>query len=710
MKVLREGHELALGGLRQRAVLAALLLDANHTVDVDRLIELVWDDAPPPKPIASLRAYIANLRRVLGDEQNERLITDAGGYRLRVADVPADALDIREFESLVGEGRRSLNSGDAAAADKTLAQALALWRGAPLCDFRDLEFACDESRRLESLRADAAEASFEAGLQLGRSAELITGLESEVAMNPLRERLWSQLMLALYRAGRRGEALQAYDRLHTVLESELGVRPGLALDRLAGEIRCESVDLDWTPSHTTIAATQARPWSRGGVFGRAAQFERLYDALRAAAEGRGGVVVLTGESGVGKTALAAEVADIAAAFGMAMVWAGHAGGVHKTAMSGWQQVLRALANEMPAAGLELAEATAAAVAELAGQRPTVVVLDDLHRADRATHEVLGLLAAAIHRRSMLIIATWQDGGGDIPVRARAFDRLLGRCDITTIKLRGLDDTAIAQLVENVGGVVPTAEMVAAIRTRTGGNPFYVRELTRLLLDSGRLDASTTDIDGDDVPDAVAGVVRRRMGDLTRSARSALLAAAILGVEFGAVPLATVLGAPVAETTAWLELALRIGLLVEVADRPGHYRFPHGLVRDAVAAQLTGLARSQVHAEIARAYDAGSPSPAESLVGAEHAWRAGGELDPGIALRLIDRALAAARARSAYHEVAELSRRALDVCTRLPADAERFHREAGLWLHLASVEAVVKGQTSAEALDALRGAYSVMPTP
>src|SRR5689334_23086364 len=103
MKVVRDGEELALGGLRQRAVLAALVLGADQTVDVDKLIDLVWENTPPPKPIASLRAYVANLRRILGDEQPVRLVTDARGYRLRLGD---DGLDTREFESLVSEGKR----------------------------------------------------------------------------------------------------------------------------------------------------------------------------------------------------------------------------------------------------------------------------------------------------------------------------------------------------------------------------------------------------------------------------------------------------------------------------------------------------------------------------------------------------------------------------------------------------------------------------
>jgi DNA-binding SARP family transcriptional activator len=709
MRVVGAGGELALGGLRQRAVLAALLLDADHTVDVEKLIEMVWDDAPPPKPIASLRAYVANLRRILGEGPNKRLATESRGYRLQLGD---DGLDTREFAALVLDGKRLLDGGDAAAADVTLAGALGLWRGAPLSDFRDQEFAYDEIRRLEALRADAVEARFEAGLQLGRSAELVAALEAEVAMNPLRERLWTQLMLALYRAGRRGDALVAYDRLHVVLDSELGVRPGLAVDRLANEIRSESVDLDWTPTHTTFDNTLARSRPRGGIFGRSSELQRLRDAVIAAADGRGGITVLAGDSGVGKTALAAEVADVAASFGMATVWAGHSGGLRKSPMWAWYQVLRTLTGDAEyqsaASGFELIEEIATTVDGLAGDRPILVVLDDLHRADRQTHQVLELLAGSVQRRSLLIVATWQDEGIDTPMRAKAFDRLLSRCEINTIRLRGLDDDAVAQLVEDTCDIVPTVEFVAAVRSRTGGNPFYTKELTRLLHDTGQLNAETRDIQSEDVPDAVAGLIRRRMVALPRAARSALIAAATLGSEFEATLLATILGITVPEAARRLAPALRTGLLAEVSDRPGQYRFAHPLVRDAVATQLTGQSRAQMHAEIARAYAAGAyPASGDgSVSGADHAWRAGTELEPGIALRLHDRAIVEAMTRSAYAQLGELNRRALDICGHMPATAERAEREANLWLQLASSEAIVKGRTSVEALDALRHAFEL----
>ncbi len=720
MVVSRDGAPLPIGGLRQRSVLAALLLDADRSVEIDQLIDYVWHDAPPPKPVASLRAYIANLRRILGDEV--RLVTEAKGYRLYLG---AHRLDIREFESLIVDGRRLLDNGDATGAARVLARALTLWRGAPLADFRDQPFTDHEVHRLEALRADAVETRFEAELRLGHNVELISALEAEVATNPMRERLWGQLMLALYRAGRRTDALHAYARVEAVLDEELGVRPGLALERLANEIRTESTDLDWRPHQSTVVRLSPKARRRDGLFGRSRELQRLRTALVAASDGRGAVAVLTGDRGVGKTALATEVANLADELGMATVWAGHSGETRRPPSWAWTHALRGLAGQVghqvkdlglttvpppdeatasfEKSAFEIAQATATAVTELSMKWPAVIVLDDLHRADRLTRDVLELLAASVHRTPLLILATWQDGGADRPVRARAFDRLLSRSDVSTITLRGIDDEATAALIEDLCGAVPRPEFVAAVRSRTGGNPFYIRELTRLLHDDGRLDDTTCEIDGDDVPDAVSGIIRRRMADLPRATRTVLTAAAVLGIEFGTSRLAAALHTTVVAVAIQLEAALVAGLIGETADHPGRYRFSHGLVRDAIAAQLTSVARAKMHADFATVYaeDAAATTAQDAVDGAEHAWRAGAELDAGISLLLVERARNDAWGRSAYSDIAELDRRALDICTRLPAGAERVDRESDLRLQLASVEAVVNGQSSVKVLDDLR---------
>lgn len=276
MSVVRDDQSVGLGGLRQRGVLAALLLAGGRAIETDTLVDMVWGDTPPQKPVASLRAYIANLRRILS---GDRLVTDHSGYRL---DLGSDLLDIHEFEVLVCDGRRLLAAGDDAAAARVLERALRLWRGAPLADFRDQLFVHHEVHRLHALRADALEARFDAQLGLGRNWELIAPLESEVATHPLREKLWAQLMLAMYRAGRRADALQAFQRVQAHLNAELGVEPGAELQRLAERIRGEAPELRWRRLDSVRAWSSVRP---SHLAGRSHEVLLVHSALRAASRG-----------------------------------------------------------------------------------------------------------------------------------------------------------------------------------------------------------------------------------------------------------------------------------------------------------------------------------------------------------------------------------------------------------------------------------------
>ncbi|BBY31257.1 BTAD domain-containing putative transcriptional regulator [Mycolicibacterium sediminis] len=725
LAVRRDGLDLPLGGLRQRAVLAVLLLSDDRAVEVDRLIEQVWGDEVPAKPLSSLRAYVANLRRIIG---TDGAITRAGqGYRL---DTAGDVVDVREFARLIAQGRKLLDVGDAAAALPCLDEALGYWRGTPLADFRNLNFAMPEVHRLDTMRADAVELRFETALRLGVDADLIADLESEVGTNPLRESLWALVMLAMYRSGRRIDALRAYERASAILDTELGVRPGVALQRLATDIRNESAALDWQPP---VAVTATRTPERGGddLFGRSSEVRRMREALDAAAGRRGGVIVLTGDSGMGKTALAHCVADMAGDTGMATAWAGHASDIRRPPSWAWAHALRELAAQLPQDAGELhaplpdwwsvaaedanaqeagaaprfaaLEAIVAALAELVSKRPALIVLDDLQLADRFTHDVLAHIASAGRRLPLVIVATWQDGAGsDGSSKARALERLRSRTDVEFVKLRGLGVDATADLIGAVGGVPPQPEFTVSVQTRTGGNPFYIRELIRLLVDDGRIGEAATAIDGEAVPEAVSGVIRTRLAALPTPSRAALYAAAVSGAEFTVGRVAAVTRCSVDEAIDALTPARLAGLVTE-SSHPAALRFSHGLVRDAIAGEISGVERARLHADVARTYvvDLDEVASQDAIDGAHHGWSAGTELDAPTALRLLHRARADAWSRSAYREVAELDRRALDVCSRLPAGAPRFETEIDLQLQLASVEAVVSGQSSAKVLQDLR---------
>jgi ABC-type transport system substrate-binding protein/DNA-binding SARP family transcriptional activator len=243
--VRRDGQELPLGGPRQRALLALLLLHANQVVSRDRLIDGLWGERPPPTAAHTLDNYISRLRKLLGDG---RISTRSPGYAL---DVRPGELDLDRFERAFEAGREHLARGEASEAAETLRSALAVWRGHALADVLAEPFAPEEAARLEERRTMVLEERIEADLELGRSAELVPELEKLVREHPHRERPLAQLMRALYRAGRQSEALAAYQLGRRRLADELGLDPGPELQELQRKI------LDHDPS--LAAAAPARP-------------------------------------------------------------------------------------------------------------------------------------------------------------------------------------------------------------------------------------------------------------------------------------------------------------------------------------------------------------------------------------------------------------------------------------------------------------------
>ena len=224
LEVVEYGSSLGLGGVKQRSLLALLLLHANEVVGTERLIDELWGAAPPATVAKSIHVYVSRLRKELGDE---RLVTRSPGYLLRVE---PEELDLKRFEALLAEARDG--DTDAATTARTLRQALALWRGPPLADLAYEAFAQSEIARLEELRWAALEARIDAELASGRDAELVGELQGLVAEHPLRERLHGQLMLALYRSGRQADALEAYRGARELLVDELGLEPSEELKRL----------------------------------------------------------------------------------------------------------------------------------------------------------------------------------------------------------------------------------------------------------------------------------------------------------------------------------------------------------------------------------------------------------------------------------------------------------------------------------------------
>jgi DNA-binding SARP family transcriptional activator len=243
LEIREEGRVLRLGGAKQRALLASLLLRANEVVSRDRLIDELWGASPPDTARTALQVYVSQLRKALG---RDLILTQPPGYLVRVRD---GELDLHRFERLVAAARAE----EPALAARLLREGLALWRGSPLAELDD-SFARAERARLEEQRLAALEQRVEAELALGRHAELVPELEGLVREQPLRERLRGQLMLALYRCGRQADALEVYRTGRRLLDEELGLEPDNELQRL------EKAILNHDPSlESPVVAGAERP-------------------------------------------------------------------------------------------------------------------------------------------------------------------------------------------------------------------------------------------------------------------------------------------------------------------------------------------------------------------------------------------------------------------------------------------------------------------
>jgi DNA-binding SARP family transcriptional activator len=229
-EVLRTEDAIAVGGPKPRALLAVLALEAGRVVSTDRLVESLWPGETPDTAAHAIQVYVSQLRKALGADLIPRRTP---GY---VLELDPERIDTHRFVRLAGEGREALAAGDPGAASAVLRDALALWRGSALGDFTYEPFAQTDIARLEELRLVALEERIEADLALGRHTELVPELEALVDVQPLRERPRSQLMLALYRAGRQADALAAYRAARETLIEELGIEPGPELRKLEAAI------------------------------------------------------------------------------------------------------------------------------------------------------------------------------------------------------------------------------------------------------------------------------------------------------------------------------------------------------------------------------------------------------------------------------------------------------------------------------------------
>ena len=711
LEVVANGQLVALGGAKQRAVLAILLLRAGRVVSRDWLIEQLWDGRPPQSAVNTLYSYVSHLRGALEPQRPrgatfELLVTRTPGYLLRLG---PEQLDAAQFEALLQEGSAALEAGDPDRAVAKLNAGLGLWRGPVLAEFADAAFAQGEIARLEELRLVAVETRIEADLALGRHAKLVGELESLIGEHRLRERLRSQLMLALYRSRRQADALRAYQDMRVLLNEQLGIDPSADLKQLHENILRQAPELDWTPPRPVEAPrpppehpasvkslTPGTPPPRTAFVGRDAEFDRLRCALAEAHGGQGRLVLIAGEPGIGKTRIAQELADEACTTGAQVLWGRMWEADGAPAFWPWVQIMRAwmanyeqkrlgqalgsdapvvgqlipeMAEHVPAlpdpprlepaeARFRLFDAVTRVLKRAARQRLLVLVLDDLHQADVPSLRLLQFLTSALGDARILVIGTFRDAKADLDETLVGVLTELGRRLVTRrMRLEGLREQHVASFVELATGIEASPPLVAKLHKRTDGNPLFLNQLVQPLVEDRDPVRFEEELDHC-VPQQVLEAVQWRLEQLPEDARTVLKTASVIGPEFSLAVLKLATGLDAGRLVELVEQATALGCLEEMPGAVGQYRFSHALVRDALYNQLSGPRRARLHWRIGEGLEQHSADdPGASLAElAHHFLQAGDRMK---ALGYLTRAGKRAMALLAYEEAARLFALALD---------------------------------------------------
>ncbi len=619
--------ERDLGGRRPRLLLAALTLQPDGALTRDAIAEVLWGDDLPATWSTALRVAASKVRLALaelfGDTQDDLHTATRAGYALDLPPGVALEVDVRVARDRLVRAIAGLETKDAVtAADAAAAARVVLER--PLLG--------DESgpwveRQRAALREDlvqAVETLAMARLALSDPVRAAAAAADVVELAPYRESSHRLLMTAHNRAGNQGEALRSYERCRRLLAEDLGTTPSDETQALYRQLLGEEPD---APAPSLPLPGRLR------LVGRDRSLAALERLLGSAMTGGGGIALVAGEPGIGKTRVARELADRAVGLGARVLWG-------RCLEPEWAPPFGAMVDLLPGLiGLAPAELTDRLVAQLvdapegpAGDRlrvredlrrallaaaqvgPLLVVIDDLQWADDSTLAALRHLGPSLASAPVLLLATVRDDeiasedAAGLAIGALSRDPGVARTTLSTLTVED-----VAELVESVH---PSATAWAEIvHANTGGNPFFVEAVLLHLLESG------ADPTANAAPAAVRDVVAQRVHRLTADAQALLRTASLVEASF---PLAAVADAADLDEVAALvaiEEALR-ARLVEAAERPDAYDFCHAIVRHAIADTISPRRRVRMHRRLAEAIEAaagGAPGPTESgeLAGQYH---------------------------------------------------------------------------------------------
>jgi DNA-binding SARP family transcriptional activator len=734
-----DGVPLRLGGRKQRAVFALLALQVNSPVALDRLVDELWRDEPPAQATLSLQSYISRLRRTISDAQPEdqpapRILTRPPGWALMM---PADQVDAVRFVALARQGSSLLEDGEVASGTAKLREALSLWSGDALADLDDMPFAAGEKARLQDLRLSVTESLLWAELDLGRPAEVVEMARRAVSENPYRERAWCALILALYRLGRQAEALAAAHDLRVALAEGLGLDPSPDARLLQEQILTQDPALDHEasvprliPPDLGLVEAVPEPELRvtEGFVGRHDVTEVLDRVAQDATRGRGRFVVVEGAAGMGKSAVLHELtARLQASGGLVLRGGGVTAGA-SPALWPWVSILRQLVGADPevteaartggsAAALALLDPAVAtspeseghgsgadpvlartrlyrAVVDLLGKahltRPLALLVDDAHWLDPDT---LGLLALAsdelVPQGVVVAVALRADEAPDVSAE---IDGVAARHrDTVRLPLTGLTAVDVEELVRRADPETDHDDLAPALVARTGGNPFFVSELLRLLTSERRLDlASVSTV----LPHQVRDVLRRRIDRLPDRTQALLNLVALLNLPAEVHLLSGVTGLSVEAALDDTEAAVASSLLIE-DPASGGFTLSHDLVRQTLEEMLSATRRARMHARIAevmQAEEQESPTMLPEVVVeiARHLVLAESIVGANAAIPYLIAVADDARSRSAFHLAERALRTALELSARVADPARRTVLQFELRTRLVLQSNVISG--------------------
>ncbi|GAA0242617.1 ATP-binding protein [Cryptosporangium japonicum] len=633
LRIVRDGHEVDAGPRQQAYLLAVLLARANQPVGTGELVDLVWGDEAPPTAANLVQKYVGAVRRLLEPglrprEAGSYLHRQGTGYRLVAG---PDVLDLADFRRLVSDAESAQSDGRTADAFATYLDALALWRGAAGDDFSHGPAARAIFTALTAEFVDACVAAAELAASLARPAEVLAPLRLAVSMAPLHEPARAALASTVAAAG--------------------NTRPRPVPDR-----------------------GRSRPAPDVGVVGRAGELATLRQVLESAASDGGRVVVVDGEPGAGKTRLLAEAGAAAERSGALVVWGHCLDGDGTPSMWPWVEAVGALLDRLPAASraawlagelgrlveprggpvgslmlpddggrLRLFDAVAALLASVSAQQPTMLIVDDLQWADTASLALFGHLAARPPRGAVLVGALRTHAprpGAELARVLAAAGRTPGHHHLRPAPF---DLAEVVELVRRETGQTPAPAVGRDLHARTAGNPFFVRELARLLAADDTLSTDAPARYG--VPSTVRDVVLDRMGGLDDDGRDLLRIAALLGRDIDLELLADAAGLDPGISRRRLGPAEALGLVGPSPESPLTYRFAHDLVREAVAGTTPPLTTHALHLRIADALALAGTSDDERL--AHHLWSAAPLADPARTADALLRAGGRAASKSAF---------------------------------------------------------------